>query len=159
MKKITFSGFLNLFTSKDLVFESSGESSFKMDFSKFKLKDERGSNHSRRGISSIMMLLILFLCSNFLSAQAVDFSQAANNNGTLGDVQWINGILNNNNSKYYEGMSTFQRIVITNIPSSNVVGSPNTHTFRIKMQSEKGGHHSYDFITSWEAAEAQANAT
>ncbi|MBF2710045.1 hypothetical protein, partial [Flavobacterium soyangense] len=70
MKRFTLSGFLNLFTPKDLVFESSGESSFKFDFSKDNLKENSHLyESSSRGISSLILLLILFLFSNFLSAQ------------------------------------------------------------------------------------------
>jgi len=69
MKRFTLRGFLNLFSSQSLVFDSSGESSFKLDFSKESLKEKGYSSQSSRGISSLILLLILFLFSNFLSAQ------------------------------------------------------------------------------------------
>ena len=163
MRKFTLTGFLNLFTPKYLLLENSnGVSSFKRDFSKINLKEKGDSNRSRsKGMSSFILLFILFLFSNFLSAQAVDFSQGANNNGTLGNVEWINGILNSNNSKYYEGMATFQRLVITNIPPSTIAngGNSSKHTFQIKMEAAKGGYHSYDFMTSWDNAKEQADLT
>ncbi|WP_310379271.1 hypothetical protein, partial [Flavobacterium sp.] len=70
MKKFTLSGFLNFFTSKDLAFNNNGESGFKLDFSKENLKQKVNSNQSSKsGISSIIILLVLFLFSNFLTAQ------------------------------------------------------------------------------------------
>ena len=68
MKKITFSGFSNHFTSRDLGFDSG----FKLDFSKEKPNEMYSNNLStRRGISSLILLLVIFLFSNFLSAQII----------------------------------------------------------------------------------------
>ncbi len=70
MKKFTLSGFADFFSFKDLSFETTGESSFKLDFSKENLKEKSYSNQSRsRGISSLIILFVLFLFSNFLTAQ------------------------------------------------------------------------------------------
>ncbi|SHG97722.1 hypothetical protein SAMN05443549_10993 [Flavobacterium fluvii] len=73
MKRFTLPGFLNLFTPKDLIFETSEESSFKFDFSKDDLKENGYSNRSSsgRGIGSLILLFMLFLFSNFLSAQTI----------------------------------------------------------------------------------------
>ena len=63
-------GFRDFFSSQSLVFDSSRESSFKFDFTKNGLKEKGVSNQSRvKGISSLILLLLLFLFSNFLSAQ------------------------------------------------------------------------------------------
>jgi hypothetical protein len=72
MKRFTLPGFRDFFSSQSLGFDSSRESGFKLDFSKKGLKEKRFSNQSRvKGISSLILLLILFLFSNFLSAQQV----------------------------------------------------------------------------------------
>ena len=71
MRKFTLSRLLNFFSLKDLAFENTGESSFKLDFSKADFKEKRYSNQSSRGISSLILLLILFLFSNFLTAQTI----------------------------------------------------------------------------------------
>ena len=39
----------------------------------------------------------------------VDFRQCSNENPTLGDCVWINGIIQQNNSVWFEGMSVPQR--------------------------------------------------
>ena len=70
MKKFMLLGFRDFFSSQSLVFDSSRESSFKFDFTKDSLKEKGVSNQSRvKGISSLILLLILFLFSNFLIAQ------------------------------------------------------------------------------------------
>jgi len=72
MTRFTLSGILNFFTAKDLVFESSGESSFKLDFSERGLQEKVYSGQSSsRGISRVILLFILFLFSNFLAAQTI----------------------------------------------------------------------------------------
>ncbi len=72
MKRFTLQRFLNFFTPKDLIFENSEESIFKLDFSKDNLREKRYSNKSSsRGINSLILLFVLFLFSNFLSAQIV----------------------------------------------------------------------------------------
>jgi hypothetical protein len=68
MKKITLSGFSKFFTSRDLTFDSG----FKFDFSKEKPNEVNSNNlSSRRGVNSLILLLALFLFSNFLSAQII----------------------------------------------------------------------------------------
>ncbi len=96
-------------------------------------------------------LVLAMLAMNFNAySQAIDFKQGSNKNNPApqGSIVWINSILNANNSLYYEGMATLQRVIVTGIPSN-----PNDiHTLRIKLQSDKGGQHAYDFITSWDLA-------
>ena len=68
MKKITFSDFSNLFTKRDIVFESG----FKFNFSKEKPNEANSNNlSSRSGVNSLLLLLALFLFSNFLSAKII----------------------------------------------------------------------------------------
>lgn len=90
-------------------------------------------------------------------AVGVDFKQAANNDKpyALGNVHWINSILQQNNSIYYEGMSVMQRLVFYKIPAT----TGNTHTLDFTHEAEKSGNsHAYDFLTSWDQAVAVANA-
>jgi hypothetical protein len=105
-------------------------------------------------------LMVLFLFSGLIfsahKAEAqcnsfnIDFKQGANRDGGYepGQIHWINSILQNSNSRYIEGMSTLQRIIMNNLPSCG----QGYHKLRIKMQSRKGDSHAYDFITSWDNA-------
>src|SRR5512135_129384 len=84
-----------------------------------------------------------------------DFRQCANNAGapfTLGSCDWINSILQGNNSKYVEGMSTPQRLIISNIPTTTA----DLHTLQFHHQAIKSTAHAYDFLTSWDQAVAAA---
>jgi hypothetical protein len=94
-------------------------------------------------------LLMFFILSGLKTANAQnDFRQAANNNGDgLGVVSWINGIVQQNNSRYYEGMSVPQRVIFLNLTGTN-------HTLTLSHQSIKASEnaHAYDFITSWPQA-------
>jgi hypothetical protein len=72
MKRFTLRGFRDFFSSQSLGFDSSRESGFKLDFSRKGLIERGFSNQSRsKGSSSLILLLTLFLFSNFLSAQQV----------------------------------------------------------------------------------------
>jgi len=86
-----------------------------------------------------------------------DFKQVANNDGAPwgpGNVHWIGSTLQANNSKYFEGMSTPQRLILSGIPAT--VG--NNHTLHINHQANKSTTtHSYDYLTSWNQAVAAAN--
>ena len=90
----------------------------------------------------------------------MDFKQASNDNAplALGDVFWINSILQQNNSQWFEGMSVPQRIIFLGIPPD----PSHTYTLAFNHQATKtqGGtlHHAYDFITSWSQAQDAANA-
>lgn len=72
MKRFTLPEFFYFFGFKHLVLERTGESSFKRDFSKNRLKVDVDSNQSSsKGISSLILLFLLFLFSNFLFAQTI----------------------------------------------------------------------------------------
>jgi hypothetical protein len=77
----------------------------------------------------------------------VDFRQSANDDSPYlpGDVHWIGSILQQSNSKYYEGMSTLQRLVFINIPKT----AGHVHTLNFSHQANKTTSHAYDFLTSW----------
>jgi len=80
-------------------------------------------------------------------ALVVDFKQSANKDSPYpqGDIHWIGSILQQNNSIYYEGMSTLQRIVFISIPKT----TGHVHTLTLSHEATKGGIHAYDFLTSW----------
>ncbi len=105
-----------------------------------------------------LFLMAMLMMNSSAFGQSADFTQAANETKKLGpgNLDWINSILNDNNSRYYEGMSTLQRLILVDIPD-NPAPNPNTHTFRIKMEAAKASNHAYDFLTSWQQSMAAAN--
>ena len=75
----------------------------------------------------------------------VDFKQFANDPTET----WINSILQENNSTYYEGSSTLQRIVFFNIGATQ----GHEHVLTLSHQATKGTTvHAYDFITGYDQA-------
>lgn len=68
---------------------------------------------------------------------------------TSGDngCRWINGNLQSNNSIYFEGDATVQRVWLTDLPPGS------THTVSLKYGTTKGGKHAYDFLTTWDWSE------
>lgn len=95
----------------------------------------------------------LIATTTFYDAKVVDFRQVSNQDTT--DLVWINSILQQNNSTYFEHMSVPQRIIFVGIDST--LG--NKHVLTLSHQATKGGDstHAYDFITSWDQAIAAAN--
>ncbi|MHC5111738.1 MAG: hypothetical protein ACYTHJ_17875, partial [Planctomycetota bacterium] len=89
------------------------------------------------------------------SSIGTDFRQASNENPTLGDIVWLNSILQQNNSRYLEGMSVAQRIIFILDPDSPTEG--NVHTLDFNHQATKGTIHAYDFLTSYDQGVAAAN--
>ncbi len=77
-----------------------------------------------------------------------EFTQAANEDPTMGAIHWIGSILQQSNSRYYEGMSVCQRLIFNDIPST----PGDTHTLTLSHEATKGGVHAYDFLTSWDNA-------
>jgi len=79
----------------------------------------------------------------------VDFKQAANNAGEpggLGDIDWINSIVQASNSVYTEGMSVMQRVVLSGFTDT---GNDGNITLNFSHQDTKAGIHAYDWLTSW----------
>ncbi|MEO7140512.1 MAG: hypothetical protein ABIY51_09615, partial [Ferruginibacter sp.] len=99
-----------------------------------------------------MMVAFVFVLMGMSSVTAQnDFRQAANNTGAgLGVITWINSIVQQNNSKYYEGTSVPQRIIFLNVGAT----PGNNHSATISHQSIKASNnsHAYDFLTSWNDA-------
>ncbi|ALW87024.1 hypothetical protein AUC43_19250 [Hymenobacter sedentarius] len=104
------------------------------------------------------MLAWLLLLSTGSMAQKTStssgssFSQYANEPGK---EQWIAGALIPNNSQYYEGTSTLQRLVLVNIPANPAppLGKDGTyHEMTLKVLATKAGVNAYDFVTGFDQA-------
>jgi hypothetical protein len=94
--------------------------------------------------------------ATFTDSMPNDFHQAANADAGygLGNVHWINSILQQNNSKYAEGASTLQRFIVSSLPTT----ANNVHTFKFGHQANKGTTtHAYDYLTSWSQGVTAAN--
>jgi len=127
-----------------------------------RLSDQFGPA-SVRGAIRLALLVGSCLALSLLPARAEeaiiaplgsDFRQAANEDPILGDIVWTNAIVQQNNSRYVEGVSVPQRILFVNIPPT--VG--NVHVLNLNHQANKGATiHAYDYLTSWDQAVAAAN--
>jgi hypothetical protein len=74
-----------------------------------------------------------------------EYTQCANDLGSgyttpPTGCRWINGNLVASNSLFYEGESTVQRLLITDL-------TPGIHTVAINYGTTKAGKHAYDFLT------------
>lgn len=81
---------------------------------------------------------------------SVDFMQCSNDNppDPTGDCFWINGIIQQNNSTYVEGMSVPQRLLFTDIEPT----VDDVHTLTFAHDATKNGVHAYDWLTSYDQA-------
>ena len=66
----------------------------------------------------VLAVMLGATANPLVRAGGVDFKQASNRNPIPGNVIWINSILQQNNSRYFEGLSTFQRLVVLDIPTA-----------------------------------------
>lgn len=109
---------------------------------------------TRSGIVMLAVVALLLLVAGTVLAGFAQnkIDQCSNNNNVLGQCVWINSIVQANNSVYREGMSNPQRALWM-----GVTDGP-THTIEFDMQWSKGGIHGYDFLTSYEQAQATAQA-
>jgi uncharacterized repeat protein (TIGR01451 family) len=69
------------------------------------------------------------------------------------DNAWQNGNLGAENSHYREGDSVPFRAVLTDLDAS----AGNTHTLVIQYDTLQGGKHAYDYLTSFDATETNAD--
>src|SRR6185437_2365243 len=69
------------------------------------------------------------------------------------DNAWQNGNLGPENSHYREGDSVPFRAVLTNLDAS----AANTHTLVIQYDTLQSGKHAYDYLTSFDATETDAD--
>ena len=77
-----------------------------------------------------------------------EFTQAANEDPTLGAIHWIGSIVQESNSRYYEGMSVPQRLIFNGVSST----PGDTHALTFNVDATKASIHAYDFLTSWDNA-------
>jgi len=87
------------------------------------------------------------------SQVGVDFHQPRNQDHPAVPLYWTNGINNQTQSEYFEGMGNPQRIIFTGIQGGPV------HTLKIRHEAVKhqaGDRHAYDFMMSWQQAVATA---
>lgn len=85
-----------------------------------------------------------------LSVADIDFRQAANLGPPVGTINWINSILQQNNSVYFEGISVPQRTIFLDFEEED----GNEHSLTFSHQVSKGTIHAYDYMTSWAQAKA-----
>jgi hypothetical protein len=81
------------------------------------------------------------------------YDQCSNDDGdgyATGDTgcRWTNGNLQSNNSTYFEGDATVQRVWLTDFPADG-----NVHSVVLQYGTTKGGHHAYDYLTDWDYSE------
>src|SRR5688572_27091509 len=93
-------------------------------------------------LKSCLMLVTIFTANFNSFGQGVSFSQWANE--TPGS--WIPGALIPNNSQYYEGSATLQRLVLVGIPTDG------NQVLKFKVLAKKGNVFAYDFVTSFDQA-------
>jgi uncharacterized repeat protein (TIGR01451 family) len=94
-------------------------------------------------VTALIVMALPAVSPSPVSAQRVanvDFKQYANEND-----EWINGILQASNSRYYECMSVPQRTILANI----IPTTGGEHTFAFGHQATKGGIHAYDWLTAY----------
>ncbi len=90
--------------------------------------------------------------SSFTDLAIGTYDQCSNDDGdgyAADDAgcRWINGNLQSNNSTYFEGDATVQRVWLTGfLPGS-------THTLTLQYGTTKGSKHAYDFLTTWDWSE------
>ncbi len=114
---------------------------------------------SRKHIAALSMAvgvgLLVFWGINYYIAHAASigtYDQCSQDDGdgyASGDTgcRWINGNLNSNNSTYFEGDSTVQRMWIKDYAPGT------THTVTFRYGTTKAGTHAYDYLTNWNASE------
>src|SRR2546427_1495724 len=108
-----------------------------------------------RSRGSVLALTAVSFClaRTMLAGTVLDFRQAANNDAGfgLGNIHWVNSIIQANNSIYFEGMSVRQRVLFAGLPDT----AGNHHSLLFRHQFTKGGLHAYDFLTSFAQAQAE----
>src|SRR5262245_33027926 len=96
-----------------------------------------------RPAANVYFTILLMACLISMTVQSVpaagfatvDFQQAANENHPTDALQFLQGILNPNNSDYFEGVGVPQRIVFTGIQAT----SGDAHVLNLHHQAVKGG--------------------
>ncbi|MFN2614665.1 MAG: hypothetical protein ABR552_07600, partial [Actinomycetota bacterium] len=77
-----------------------------------------------------------------------DFTQCSNLTTSPHSCSWINGIIQQSNSRYFEGMGVPQRTFFDNVTAQ----PSNAHTLVFHHDATKGGIHAYDWLESYSQA-------
>ena len=90
--------------------------------------------------------------SYFRDSSIGTYDQCSNDLGTgyaSGDTgcRWTNGNIQSNNSRYFEGDATVQRLWIKGYAPGS------THTVTFQYGTTKAGKHAYDYLTNWNHSE------
>jgi hypothetical protein len=111
-----------------------------------------------RVLAATMFLLAIAMAAPMLARAAnpaANIDQCRNGQITAPiqciDSAWENGNLGPENSHYREGDSVPFRAVMTNLDTSI------THTLVIQYDTLQGGKHAYDYLTSFNATETNAD--
>jgi len=107
----------------------------------------------QRGLALVLVTASLCLPNVLVAGTSVDWRQAANNDSGygLGNIHWVNSVIQDNNSSYFEGMAVRQRLLIVGLPSTQ----DNRHSLLFRHQFSKGNVHAYDFLVSYAQAAAE----
>ena len=120
---------------------------------------------SRRRLTVLSAAIALVgggvVVSNLASAatvSAVDYAQCQNggpNSGADPAVcqQWINGILNANNSQFQEDQVTPQRLMVSFVDSTS---GDHVHSVTLRYMARKATAHAYDYLASVDATVTDA---
>jgi hypothetical protein len=92
-----------------------------------------------------VFLFLVSILSLHSFSQGKDFQQAANGKSPDFIIKFNNGMLNQSNSRYGEGMAVPQRLILTGLSGSS-------HTIQLRHQVTKSNVHAFDFLVSWEQA-------
>lgn len=84
---------------------------------------------------------------------SADIDQCKNGSTTnqISPCDWVNGSLGTNNSHYQEGDSVPFRIRFDNLATTG------SHTVTIEWDTTKSGKHAYDYLTTWNRTETNAD--
>ncbi len=143
----------------------------------------RFSGRALRGLAAVVVIatMVLGIGAVASSRQAdaaapppsvtqVDFAQCANGTALPQSTSctggWINGILNHNNSVFFEDQVTAQRLEVdvpagaaANASDAICAGDNRCHTVQIHYQTRKGSseNHAYDSLATWNYTLTGAN--
>ena len=90
--------------------------------------------------------------TSFTDASVASYDQCSNDDGdgyASGDIgcRWTNGNLQSNNSTYFEGDATVQRLWLDSFLPGSV------HSITLEYGTTKAGKHTYDYLTNWDFSE------
>lgn len=105
-------------------------------------------------VAASLLLLSVSAQAQKTGFGGTSFSQFANEPGK---EQWLFGILNPNNSEYFEGTSTPQRLLLKDIPRVKSV-TGDKHSLYFRVLATKAGINAYDFLVSYDQTKVDYEA-